>query len=334
MAFGIAVNGAKSYDMKQSRPLSWVGSVPINIQLGQNNVTSGDFSGACPAGTQLVCIPDNALALLGTPVATTIQYKPVQISINDRTVTVSLDLNTNLQSPNFQGGAGNRPSVVNVYAVYPGGVQRGQWGFAVQVGGTFPLVVDSSKGLFLTYRYNGSFNGNLSVPVGSQSQVFVYWDNPNVGIYYDAPNQTLRGYISGNNQGGINIPIKVCAFQLKTPAVPAYGIAIRGADGGVSFTSAETPMIMRGLINTPGGAGQATGFGGTDINNQPMIPVMKLGGQLASKNWYHLIPGRSGGSFFCRPGPFINGGDSNNTDQQVCAYSSKPLPYLWSSDYF
>lgn len=336
MPFGIAVAGAKSYDMSVSRPLTWIGSLSIGASIGNVNNSSGDFSAKCPAGSQLVAIPDNVVAILKTSISAVMQFKSLAISVdnNARTVTATLDLTTNLQSPSFASSAADRPKLVNVYCVYPGEINQGGFGFAVAAGGSFPYVVDSNSGLFLTYLYNGAFTGNLTLPVGANSTVFCYWDDPNVGLIYDEVSRTLKGYVSGNNQSGINLAIKICVFTIKTPEVPAWGIAVRGIDGGISFTSAETPMMYRGNINTPSANGSATAFSTTDQAQQPMVPVMKIGGQLASTNWFHLGMARSGTSFFGRPTSLINGGDSTNPNQQVVGYASKPLPFLWATDYF
>lgn len=336
MPHGIAVAGVKSYDMSVSRPLNWVGSLSIGANIGNVNTSSGDFSAKCPAGSQLVAIPDNVVAILKTSVSPAMQFKSLAININNstRVVTATLDLTTNLQSPSFASSAADRPKLVNVYCVYPGDTKKDGFGFAVAAGGSFPLVVDSNSGLFLTYSFNGFFNGNLTLPVGANSTVFCFWDDPTLGMIYDEANRTLRGYSSANNQSGINIPIKVCVFSIKKPVLPAWGIAIKGADGGISFTSAETPMMFRGNINTPASGGGSTAFSAADQAQQPMVPVMKIGGQLATQVWFHLGMARSGAAFFGRPTTYINGGDTSNQNQQVVGYASKPLPFLWATDYF
>jgi len=336
MTFGIEISGMKSYNMDDARPLTFLGTLSIGADMGNINSSSGNYSSLCPAGSQLVCIPDNAIAIIGSSVSPAMQFKSLDIGIdnNARTVSVTLDLRTNLQSPVFRSSAADRPKSVNVYCVYPPVVNLGGFGFEVSQGGSFPYVVDSSRGMFLTYTYNGIFNGNLQLPISTPSNVFCYWDHPEVAIYFEESTKTIRGYSSGGNQSGISINIQVCAFSMKSPTVPDWGIQVYGLDGKTSFTSEEMPIVYRGAINSPGRGGATTYFSNQDQANRPMIPVLKIGGQLISKSWFHLGMARSGNAFFGRPAGFINGGDNNNQDQQVVGYESKSLPFIYASDYF
>ena len=106
--------------------------------MGNVNTSSGNFSAKCPAGSQLVAIPDNVVAIIKTSTSPTMEFKSLVISVdnNARTVTATLNLTTNLQSPSFASSSADRPKLVNVYCVYPGELNQGGFGLAVAAGGS------------------------------------------------------------------------------------------------------------------------------------------------------------------------------------------------------
>ncbi|BAE74509.1 hypothetical protein SG1641 [Sodalis glossinidius str. 'morsitans'] len=147
----------------------------------------------------------------------------------------------------------DKPGNIYVFALYPTVSAFDGYGIGIYGAGAFPLVVDPSKGMFMTYKADITFTGNMKIPVSRNSLVFCHYDAVGVGVEYHPDTQQLSGYRydGGGVSQAIAIRMKIVAFDIKVPTMSDYGIAIYGRDGKVAFTSNEVPMLVRGYVNTP-----------------------------------------------------------------------------------
>lgn len=333
--YGIATYGSKMFNLAGARPLTYVGTMDVPITLGKNNNASQSFASVCPTGSTLIAIPDNVSCPLRPSVSNVLDYRGLVISVDNAARSVSLNLNLDYTGVNysFAGAPSERPSKVNVFCIYAEASIDG-YGIKVIGGGQFPYVVDSRYGMFLSYKWEGNFTGNLTLPVADNAIVFCSWNNPDVAIVYDTASKTLKGYYNGGSQSGISIYLRVCAFSIRVPVMPAWGIAIYGADRRVSFTSEETPMLYRGQINTPNSGNAPTYFSDADQAQGPMIPVFRIGGRLATGVWFHLGIRRTGNAVVGGGTNIVATGDTSGRNYDTISYDSKPIPFIWASDYF
>ncbi|MEG3135671.1 DUF6453 family protein [Rouxiella sp. T17] len=329
--YGLVTYGSngKAYGMNQTKPLCYLGSMTGLYKSASNNTISQNFSGRCPADATLVAIPEYVLGVAHSTVYTTVKVQPISISINGLTVTASFNAD---QGDSYQIST-PRPNNINVFCIYNNTVSLNGFGLYTSDAGAFPSVVDSTQGMFLSYQNSFTFTGSFAVPVASGSIVFAGWDNANIGLQLNQNNMTITGWQNGSTSG-ISTAMKICAFSIKQPVMPSYGMAIYGADNRLSFTSYETPMLHRGYINTPALNNDSSSFSAADWAQQPMIPLFGAIGlekQTFDFNDRNLSMG--GGILSTARGKGLGAGGSTSPNVQV-VYNSRPLPFLWSTDYF
>lgn len=331
--WGISVKGKTN--VADASPLQFIRKIPQSeMNLGSSQSTTYDFTGTVPAGTQLVVLTDVAGGVLESSVYLGNNVVPINISVSGLKVTVSL--------PSF--GTGNWyipsdkiPTGFWVFGIY-GQPSRGDWGAWVNQGGAFPAVVNSASGMFLTQKMSITFTGAYPVNCSANALVFCSCTDSSVGLFFDRTDMNLKGYKpSGDTwgkQGGFSVPVKICVFDIKTPTIPDWGILIRGADGGVAFTSAETPLIIREWVTVPAYAGAMNGFSGAA--NGPMILPMSVGIKTTKQSdVWKCNASTNGQGIGIGPGAqLLHIGDNLLPDAEIIPYSGKQIPVIWGTDYF
>lgn len=330
MSFGLAVyKNGKAFDVSQASPLTWIADIPqAQIPTGNKQLASFDYSGYCPDGSTLVVIMDRYYSEVYSSVVATMDINRISVLVSGRVVTI--------QSGDRTLGAGtyynNGPTYARVFAVYPN--QRRSAGFGIDVaeGGTFPIIVNSSQGLFATYISTVTFTGQLALPISDTAIVFCNWDNAGISINYDRSTRTLTGYRGNNLVGGFNVTLRVVAFEMKTPTMPAWGFAIYGADGAVCFTSEEVPMVVREWVPVPNSTGTAAGF--SSPGNAPMIQVGSWGAILRSNIFYVSNTAMNNSALYMGTGAQIRTTSAGLSDYDVIGGAGGRFPVLYATDYF
>lgn len=330
MSFGLAVyKNGKAYDVGSASPLSWIADIPaLQIPGGLNETKTYDYSAYCPAGSGLVVIMDRYYWEVRSNVVLPMAINPIRVSVNDRVVT--------LKTGDRTFGAGtyymNGPTYASIFAVYPNNRQSDGFGIDVADGGSFPVVVNSTLGLFATYITTVTFTGQLSLPVNDTAMVFCNWDNSGISIKYDRATRTLTGYRGNNQQGGFSITLRIVAFEKKSPTMPAWGFAIYGADKAVSFTSEEVPMIVREYVTIPDRTGTAASF--ASPASLPMIQVGSWGAILRSNVYYVSNTAMNNSALYMGTGARIDQSDAGFSNYDEIGGAGTRFPVLYATDYF
>lgn len=329
MAYGMAVYNSrgKLMDLGAARPFCYLDSIDLtNFATYSANSLTKDYSSLCPAGSQLLYLVNGGFYLYGSSVATTVLSTSLNVSTNERIIYITKD--------QFRGEANVihfRPTRLDVFAILPTVNSFSGYGLALYGAGSYPLMVNSTVGMFATYIADITLNGQLQLPVSSSSIVFFYMDRTEVGIDYNPANQTLYAYNS-NGEAVSGIVMKIVAFDKRSPTMSAWGFVVYGQDNQAAFTSNETPMVVRDYVNTPGSGNNDVPL--ANWGNFPMIPAGCWGRRHANKNWYKSLSNMHGANIRASYGPFINGGDPNSGDGTTVEYHDKSLPVIWGSDYF
>lgn len=331
--WGMMVRG--KVNVADASPLQFLRKIPqseMNLQNGQS--TNYDFTGQVPAGTQLVVFTDVAVEVLTSAIVLGVNSVPINITVNGLVVNVSI--------PPWGTGSWNFerrfwPTGFWVFAIY-GQPARGDWGACVNVGGAFPAVVNSDAGMFLTQKMSINFTGSYPINCSENALVFCSCTDASIGIVFDRTDMTLKGYRpSGNNwgaQGGFSVAMNICVFDIKSPTVPDWGFWVKGQDGKIAFTSAETPLIIRERVTVPGYVGAMNGFSGTA--NGPMILPTHVGMKTLNKaDIWKCNLSTNGAGIGIGPGALtFHYGSNILNDVEVIPYAGKSVPVIWSTDYF
>lgn len=330
MSFGLAVyKNGKAYDVGTASPLTWIADIAqAQIPIDNTRTATFDYSAYCPDGCTLVVIMDRYYSEVYSSVTTTMAINRISVSVAGRVVTI--------RSGNRTLGAGtyynNGPTYARVFAIYPNRRISSGFGIDVADGGTFPIIVNSSQGLFATYITTVTFTGQLALPISDTAMVFCNWDNAGISIKYDRSTRTLTGY-SGNNQvGGFSIVLRIVAFEMKTPTMPAWGFAIYGADGAVCFTSEEVPMVVREWVSIPNSTGTAAGF--ASPGNGPMIQVGSWGAILRNNIYYVSNTAMNNSALYMGTGAQIRTTSAGFSDYDEIGGAGSRFPVLYATDYF
>ena len=332
--FGLQVfsSSGKAINVGDAAPLQFI----RRIGRGEVNLNSGasstfDFRGVVPAGVQLVVWTDICAAVLES--ATSIGYNVVhiKISFNDRVVTISLP---SFGTGNWAWPASRQPTAFWVLAIYQQPVTSDGWGLYVAQGGAFPAVVNSAASLFLTEKYSVSFTGVLQLNCSENAMVFCNCPSESIGLYFDRGARQIVGYSKWGVVGGFTVNLNVCVFDIRTPTIPDWGLMIYGADGGVSFTSAETPMVVRQWATLPGYYGSWSSF--SSPGNLPMIPPATMGAKTTDKSdTWQVNLAMNNQSLGYGPGArLLHIGQNILPDIEQIPYKGKTVPVIWGSDYF
>ncbi|NIG74662.1 hypothetical protein F3J34_13790 [Klebsiella sp. Ap-873] len=331
--WGLMVRGKTN--VADASPLQFLRKIPrseMNLQSGQS--TNYDFTGQVPAGTQLVVFTDVAVEVLTSSIVLGVNTVPINITVNGLVVNISI--------PQWGTGSWNYPPPTWplgfwVFAIY-GQPARGDWGAWVNQGGAFPSVVNSDAGMFLTQKMSISFTGSYPINSSENALVFCSCTDASIGLVFDRADMTLKGYRpNGGNwgaQGGFTVPVNICVFDIKTPTIPDWGFWVKGRDGKIAFTSAETPLIIREWTTVPGYVGAMNGFSG--VANGPMILPTHVGTKTTNKSdvWKCNLSTNGQGMGISSGAQLIHVGSNILNDVEVIAYAGKPIPVIWSSDYF
>jgi hypothetical protein len=219
-----------------------------------------------------------------------------------------------------------------VFAIYPNKRQSSGFGIDVADGGTFPIIVNSSLGLFATYIQTVTFTGQLALPVSDSAMVFCSWNNAGISIKYDRSTRTLTGYRGNNLVGGFSITLRIVAFEMKTPTMPAWGFAIYGADKAVCFTSEEVPMVVREWVTIPNSTGSAVNF--ASPANQPLIQVGSWGATLRDDVYYVSNTAMNNNALYMGTGARIQDSGAGFSDYDEIGGAGSRFPVLYATDYF
>lgn len=333
--YGLSVfHDGKSLNLSHASPLTFIDMIEMkkkNEVLGQKwnfykaNSASVDYSDRCPPGSQLLCLCERQFWLIKTPSLWPIRF---YIDIQDRTVRLSNEV---ISKGDLLL---DKPGNIYVFAIYPTVSSFDGYGLGIYGAGAFPLVVDPSKGMFMTYKADITFTGNMKIPVSRNSLVFFHCDAVDVGVEYNPDTQQLSGYRyeGGGVSQAIAVRMKIVAFDIKAPTMSDYGIAIYGHDGKVVFTSNEVPMLVRGFVNTPPEHNATIGL--PNWHQGPMTPAFTWGIWHKERRGYKANAGMSSGGITGGPGPFLHDVGKFTPDGTTIIYANKPLPVLWASDYF
>lgn len=330
MSFGLAVyKNGKAYDVGSASPLAWIADIPgAQIPIENNRTATFDYSNKCPEGCTLVVIMDRYYSEVYSSVITSMSINRISASVIGRVVT--------LRSGDRTLGAGtyynNGPTYARVFAVYPNKRQSEGFGIDVASGGSFPIVVNSSLGLFATYISTVTFTGQLALPVSDTAMVFCNWDNAGISLKYDRSTRTLTGYRGNNQVGGFSITLRIVAFEMKTPTMPAWGFAIYGADGAASFTSEEVPMVVREWVTIPDRTGVAASFAAPA--QMPMIQVGSLGAILRNDVYYVSNTAMSNTALYMGTGAQIRQSGAGFSNYDEIGGAGNRFPVLYATDYF
>ncbi|WP_312627825.1 DUF6453 family protein [Scandinavium sp.] len=336
--FGLQVfsPSGKALNVSDAAPLQFIRKITDSeVDLGSSGSTTFDFSSQVPAGVQLMVWTDIAALVLDSPTYLTYNTVPINITVNDRKVTISV--------PSFGAGAWGapperRPSGYWVFAVYQQPVTADGWGLYVDEGGAFPAVVNSSASLFMTGAYTITFTGTYQLNCSANAMVFCNCSDDSVGLIFDQASKQIKGYkpagADWGTQGGFSVTLKICVFDIKTPTVPDWGLMIYGADGQVSFTSSELPLIIRQQIPLPSAVGNWSNF--SSPGNIPMIPLSGMGSKTTRQSdIWRVNPALNSTHVGYGPGArLVHVGDNILPDLEVIPLKGKTIPVIWGSDYF
>lgn len=113
---------------------------------------------------------------------------------------------------------------------------------------------------------------------------FIHWNDPNVVLDYDPNSYTISVWKkSGVDMVKGSAKVQVVIF-CDGAAVPAHngGITMRNSKNQVTFSTAKTPFLLKGFVNSSGGAAPA----GTA---RMMVPVIRTGIHVYQQGgWYHF----------------------------------------------
>lgn len=336
--FGLQVfsSSGKAINISDAAPLQFIRKITDSeVDLSSNGSTTFDFTSQLPANAQLVVWTDISALVLDSPIYLTYNVVPINITINDRKVTISV--------PSFGTGTWGvpterRPSGYWVFAVYQKPVTSDGWGIYVDSGGAFPAVVNSSASLFLTATYSITFTGTYQLNCSENAMVFCNCNDDSIGIIFDPNTKQIKGYkksgINWGNPGGFSVTLKVCVFDIKTPSIPDWGVLINGADGKVSFTSNEVPLVIREQIPLPNGTGAWSNFSAP--GNTPMIPLSGMGAKTTNKSdIWKVNPAMNNSHVGFGPGArLIHIGRNILSNDEIIPLKGKTIPVIWGSDYF
>lgn len=334
--FGLQVftPSGKALNVADASPLQFIRKVPRSeVSFTTGASTTFDFTSQVPAGVQIVVWTDFAAVIIDSPIYLDYRVMPVNIAVSDRRVTISV--------PAY--GTGNwgpveTPTGFWIFAVYPQPVTSDGWGLYVDAGGAFPAVVNSAAGLFMTAQHSITFTGTYSLNCSENAMVFCHCNDEGIGLYFDRNSRQIIGYKPAGKQwgtvGGFSVPLKICVFDVKTPTIPDWGGMIYGADGGVSFTSQEVPLVIRQWASLPNAVGNWTNF--TSPGSTPMVPVASMGAKTIDRSYIWKV-NLAMNSQHVGYGPgalLMQVGDNILTDQEQIPYKGKTVPVIWGSDYF
>ena len=330
MSFGLAVyKNGKAYDVGSASPLTWIADIPaLQIPGGPKETKTYDYSSYCPPGCALVVIMDRYYWETYSNVVMSMAVNRISVSVTDRVVTLKTGDRTFGPGTYYING----PTYARVFAVYPNKRQSSGFGIDVADGGAFPIIVNSSQGLFATYIATVTFTGQLTLPVNDTAMVFCNWDNSGISITYDKSSRTLRGYRGNNQPGGFSITLRIVAFEMKSPTMPAWGFAIYGADKAVCFTSEEVPMIVREYVTIPNRTGSAAGF--ASPANKPMIQVGSWGAILRNDVYYVSNTAMNNSALYMGTGARIEQSNAGFSDYDEIGGAGTRFPVLYATDYF
>jgi hypothetical protein len=331
--WGLSVRGKTN--VADASPLQFLRKIPLselNLQSGQS--TNYDFTGKVPAGTRLVAFMDVAAEVLSSSISLTYNVAPINITVSGLVINVSIP----------QWGAGGwifenqyKPTGMWVFAIY-GQPSRSDWGAWVNQGGAFPAVVDSTAGMFMTQKMSITFTGSYAISCSSNALVFCSCPDASIGLVFDRNDNTLKGYRESGktwgNPGGFSVATNICVFDIKTPTVPDWGFWVKGADGKIAFTSAETPLIVREWVNIPNYVGAINSF--SSPANSPMIQAITVGIKNTNQSdiWKCNISTNGAGIGLGPGAQMVHIGSNIIPNMEVIAMAGKSVPVIWGSDYF
>lgn len=332
--FGLQVfsPAGRAINVSDAAPLQFVRRIDrseVSFSSGASNVF--DFRGQVPAGVQLVVWTDIAAAVLDSSIYLTYNVQPININVTDRVVTISMP---NFGTGNWALAASRMPTAFWVLAVYQQPVTSDGWGLYVAQGGAFPAVVNSGASLFLTASYNITFTGTFQLNCSENAMVFCSCGADSVGLFFDRSTRQIVGYNTWGVVGGFSVPLLICVFDIKTPTIPEWGLMVYGADGGVSFTSEETPMVIREWVSLPPYLGGWSAF--SSPTNVPMIPPASVGANTTNQSdVWRVNLALNGQHVGYGPGSRLVHVGSNilNNGEQI-PYKGKTVPVIWATDYF
>ncbi len=326
----------KAINVADASPLQFIRKINRNeITWSTGASNTFDFTNQVTPGTQLVVWTDEPVVILQSNIYLGYLVQPINITISGACVTIA----------QAQWGTGNwlltndfGPNGFWVSGIYGPPATADGWGLWVAEGGAFPSVVNSAAGMFLTQATEIAFTGEYALNCSDSAMVFCAWDDSSIGIDFDNNARTLRGFKQRGelwgNPGGFSIKLKICVFDIKTPTIPDWGLQIFGADGKTSFTSEETPLVIREWATLPQYVGAWTPFSAPA--QTPMIPLTGTG--IKTTNYadiwrVNLSMTRSYLGF--GPGALITttGDDILQNDEQI-PYRGKQIPVIWANDYF
>lgn len=332
--FGLQVfsSSGKAINVGDAAPLQFVRRIDRSeVNLNSGASSTFDFRGVVPAGVQLVVWTDVCAAVLESATVIGYNVQPINIDVNDRVVTISLP---GFGTGNWVWPASRQPTAFWVLAIYQQPVTNDGWGLYVAQGGAFPAVVNSAASLFLTQTYSGPFTGTLQLNCSGNAMVFCNCPAEGIGLYFDRNSRQLIGYSNWGVVGGFSVQLNVCVFDIKTPTIPDWGLMIYGADGGVSFTSAETPLVVRQWASLPMYYGNWSAFSAP--GNMPMIQPASMGAKTTNKSdTWQVNLAMNNNSLGYGPGlRYLHVGTNMLPDVEAIPYRGKTVPVIWGSDYF
>lgn len=321
----------KAINISDASPLQFLQKIPSNGLIIGGAPLVYDFASRVPAGTQLVVWTDLSALVLQSDIYFSYLTIPINISVNDRKVTISVQ--------NVGGGyyPVSMPSGFWVFAVYGKPQTTDGWGIDVADGGAFPYVVNADSGMFMTQKKTVTFTGTQQLSCSENAIVFCNWNDDSIGVFFDRASKKLLGYKQSGREwghlGGFSTSLKYCVFDIKTPTIPDWGIQIFGTDGKTSFTSAEIPLVIRQWAALPQSLGAWTNF---TSSNTPMIPLTSVGARTTnSSDVWKVNLAMNNTHVGYGPGEQIVHIGSNDLDNgEEIPFRGKTVPVIWGSDYF
>ncbi|MCS5736472.1 DUF6453 family protein [Herbiconiux daphne] len=182
------------------------------------------------------------------------------------------------------------------------------------------------------WAYQGAVgDGMVLSAIPANAVVFMYWDQADTVVQYTPQNRTIHvTHNRMNNNNGQTIGFARIVAFLNTGSVPEHrgGFNIYNASGTCTFSTYNSPFIIRGFISTAGGNPGVT---------QPMINITTnglAGGQGGGWQYQHWRGATNqGGSIGTGFGPqFASWTDQY--DLMINSTTNIPLPVLSALDYF
>ncbi|MBK5072241.1 hypothetical protein I2492_04320 [Budviciaceae bacterium CWB-B4] len=255
------------------------------------------------------------------------------------TYATYFDISGSKVTPRFNSDTPNNMRIAAMQ-IYPAG-NPGAYGLALRDATDFSAITNSGMAGVVTYSARVLISGTWYLPAAIPGReygvIFANFTNPNVSL---APTPDLTGVIATDFSGNAAtveayIVYVSSGFNL---TIPQYGFAIYNTAGQATFTSAHTPLLLRGEVSMPGSGMQWVGAPAGI--QQMMVPVCSPGADFTTgqRNQYLLY--RSGitmnGNSFAIAHSQLTGSFTTGSYVGLPRWciTSTTIPVLDATDYF